>query len=85
MGQLFGGQLLFASAATWFTRHSTDGAALWAIVLAGLVTSAAGTGITANGLVDGTFGPMGWLALAIYSLFTFGFLYFQLQSGKRAA
>jgi hypothetical protein len=41
--------------------------------------------IVGKGLADGVFGPMGWLALAIYGLFTLGYFYFQLQPAKRAA
>jgi hypothetical protein len=79
MAELFGVQLLFVAVVALGAR------ALWAIVLGGVLTSAAGTIILGKGLADGVFGPMGWLALAIYGFFTLGYRYFQLQPAKRAA
>jgi hypothetical protein len=84
MAELFGVQLLFVAVVAWCARGINDARALWAIVLGGVVTSAAGTIIVGKGLADGVFGPMGWLALAIYGLFTLGYLYFQLQPATRA-
>jgi hypothetical protein len=84
MGQLFGVQLLFVAVVCWYARDLRDGQALGAILLGGVVTSAAGTAVTAKALADGIFGPMGRLALAIYGLFTLAFLYFQLQPAKRS-
>jgi hypothetical protein len=78
MGQLFGVQLLFVAVVTWYARE-LSGRALGAIVVGAVVTSAAGAIVTAKALVDGIFGPMGWLALAIYGLLTLGYLHFQLQ------
>jgi hypothetical protein len=83
MGQLFGVQLLFVAVVCWYARDLRDGQALGAIVLGGVVTSAAGTAVTGKALADGIFGPMGWLALVIYGLFTLAFLYFQLQPARR--
>ncbi|WP_428668934.1 hypothetical protein [Reyranella sp.] len=83
MGQLFGVQLLFVAVVTWSGRKIIDGRALGAIVLGGATTSAAGTIVTAKALVDGVFGPMGWLALAIYGALTIAYVYFQLQPAKR--
>jgi hypothetical protein len=84
MAELFGVQLLFVAVVAWGARGINVARALWAIVLGGVVTSAAGTIIVGKGLADGVFGPMGWLALAIYGLFTLGYLYFQLQPATRA-
>jgi hypothetical protein len=83
MGQLFGAALVFVAIITWHARTMIDGSALSAIVLANLVADLAGTVITAKRLVDGVFGPMGWLALAIYGVLSAGYLYFQVQPAKR--
>lgn len=83
MGQLFGTELLVVALITWYGSRLTDAPALSAIVLASLVAAAVGTVITAKALADGIFGPMGWLALAIYGLLALGYLYFQLQPAKR--
>jgi hypothetical protein len=40
------------------------------------VTSAVGTVVTAKALADGIFGPMDWLAVAIYAFLSLGYLYF---------
>jgi hypothetical protein len=85
LGQLFGVQLLFIAIVVWYARDLRDGQALGAIVLGGVVTSAVGTVVTAKALADGIFGPMGWLAVAIYALLTLGYLYFQLQPAKRVS
>lgn len=83
MGQLFGAELLVIALIAWYGRALTDAAALTAIVLALLVSSAVGTLVSAKGLIDGVFGPMGWLAIAIYLFLTVGYLYFYLQPTKR--
>jgi len=85
MGQLFGVELLFVAVITWYARDLTNGPTLGAIVLGALVAAAVGTVIAAKALADGIFGPMGWLALAIYGLLAAGYLYFQLQPAKRAS
>ena len=85
MGQLFGAALLFVALVAWYGSKLSDAAALSGIVIAGFVASAAGAIITAMAIASGIFGPMGWLALAIYGLLGLGYLYFLAQPAKRTA
>lgn len=75
--RLLGAASLALAAITWFSREAADSDARRAIILGGLIYSAAGLIITLVAQFTGTMNEYGWAIVAIYALFAIDYGYSQ--------
>jgi hypothetical protein len=81
----YGASLIGNLMLTWFARNAAESETRRAIILDLCVYDAIGFVITLIALLDGTLGPLGWFAAAIYLFFAVGFGFFLLPQKKAAA
>lgn len=73
MGQLFGCHLLALGVLSWTARKDGDERPNMPVVWAGLVSNPVGTVLVFWAIQKGSFGPMGWLGVAIYAGLALGY------------
>ena len=77
MARFFGAAMLGYALLTWFARNVTEATARRAILLSLIGSFAIGFIVALQGQLSGIIGPLGWLTVALYLLFTLGYGYFQ--------
>jgi hypothetical protein len=73
MARFFGVALVQLGVTLYLVREVRDPAARHALVLAGIVGSAAGLAVALTGQLAGLVNAMGWSTVAIYGLLLFGY------------
>ncbi len=81
IARLFGAALLGYALITWFARSAT-GEMARNLVLSLLVAFAVGSVVLVLGQLRGLANGLGWIAVAIYVLFTLGYAYFYFLKPK---
>ena len=84
MGQLFGCHLLALGVLSWTARQDADSRPNMPVIWASLVSNPVGTVLVFWAIQKGSFGPMGWLGVAIYAGLGLGY-WAALRGVKRSA
>lgn len=73
MGQLFGCHLLALGVLSWTAREGSETRPNMPVIWASLVSNPVGTVLVFWAIQNGSFGPMGWLGMAIYAGLALGY------------
>jgi hypothetical protein len=79
LGRLLGAAYLGYAAVSWLMRDAPDSPARRAIVLAFVISYAAGLVAAVLGQLGGAVNALGWSTVAIFALYTLGYGYFQFM------